>query len=71
MLKIRHISSSCVFILQNTAIVSDVPIALPGAGAGFDLRQKPIAFDIFAGWLLTRRAQAHFAVSLNYSQSVQ
>ena len=25
----------------------------------------PIAFDMCAGWLLTRRAQAHFAVSLN------
>ena len=25
----------------------------------------PIAFDIYTGWLLTQRAQAHFAVSLN------
>ena len=33
---------------------------------GFDSRLEPIAFDIFNGWLLTRRAQAHFAVSLNY-----
>ena len=33
---------------------------------GFDSRLEPIAFDICNGWLLTRRAQAHFAVSLNY-----
>ena len=33
---------------------------------GFDSRLEPIAMDIFNGWLLTRRAQAHFAVSLNY-----
>ena len=32
---------------------------------GFDSRLEPIAYDIFTGWLLTRRAQAHFAVSLN------
>ena len=33
---------------------------------GFDLRLEPIAFDIYIGCLLTRRAQAYFAVSLNY-----
>ena len=33
---------------------------------GFDSRLGPIAFDKYTGWLLTRRAQAHFAVSLNY-----
>ena len=33
---------------------------------GFDSRLEPIAFDIYTGRLLTRRAQAHFAVSLNY-----
>ena len=33
---------------------------------GFDSRLEPIAFDIRNGWLLTRRAQAHFAVSLHY-----
>ena len=33
---------------------------------GFDSRLEPIAFDIYTGWLLTRRAQAHFAISLNY-----
>ena len=33
---------------------------------GFDSRLQPIAFDIYTRWLLTRRAQAHFAVSLNY-----
>ena len=32
----------------------------------FDSRLEPIAFDICNGWLLTRRAQAHFAVSLNH-----
>ena len=32
---------------------------------GYNLRLEPIAFDIYAEWLLTRRAQAHFAVSLN------
>ena len=32
---------------------------------GFDSRLEPIAFDIYTGWLLTRRAQARFAVSLN------
>ena len=31
---------------------------------GFDSRLEPIAFDILTGWLLTRKAQAHFAVSL-------
>ena len=30
---------------------------------GFDPRLEPIAFDIYTGWLLTRRAQAHFAIS--------
>ena len=29
----------------------------------FDLGLEPIAFDIYTGWLLTRRAQAYFAVS--------
>ena len=29
-------------------------------------RLEPIAFDVF-GWLLTRRAQIHLAVSLSYS----
>ena len=33
---------------------------------GFDSRLESIAFDIHTGWLLTRRAQAHFAVSFNY-----
>ena len=33
---------------------------LPG---GFDSRLKPIAFDICTKWLLTRTAQAHFAVT--------
>ena len=33
---------------------------------GLDLRLNPIAFDVYAEWLLTRRAQVHFAVSLNY-----
>ena len=33
---------------------------------GFDSRLEPIAFDIYTGWLLTQKAQAHFAVSLNY-----
>ena len=33
---------------------------------GFDSRLEPIAFDICNRWLLTRRAQAHFAISLNY-----
>ena len=33
---------------------------------GFDSRLEPIAFDIITEWLLTRRAQAHFAVSLNH-----
>ena len=33
---------------------------------GFGSRLEPIAFEIFSGWLLTHRAQAHFAVSLHY-----
>ena len=33
---------------------------------GFDSRLEPIAFYICNGWLLTQRAQAHFAVYLNY-----
>ena len=33
---------------------------------GFDSRLEPITFDIYTGWLLTRRAQAHCTVSLNY-----
>ena len=33
---------------------------------GFDSRLEPSVFDIFTGWLLTRRAQPHFAISLNY-----
>ena len=32
---------------------------------GFDSQLESIAFDIFTTWLLTPRAQAHFAVSLN------
>ena len=46
--------------------------AVPRAGDswilrdGFDSRLEPIAFDICNGWLLTQRAQGHFAVSLNY-----
>ena len=46
--------------------------AVPRAGDrfcdGFDSRLEPITFDIFVcnGWLLNRRAQVHFAVSLNY-----
>ena len=31
----------------------------------FNSRLKPIAFNIYTRWLLTRRAQAHIAVSLN------
>ena len=31
---------------------------------GFDSRLEPIAFDLLTEWLLTRRAQAHFAVTL-------
>ena len=30
---------------------------------GFDSRLEPIIFDMYNGWLLTRRAQAHFADS--------
>ena len=33
---------------------------------GFDSWLELIAFDMFTGWLLTRWAQAHSAVSLNY-----
>ena len=33
---------------------------------GFDSRLEQIVFDVFTGWLPTRRVQAHFAVSLNY-----
>ena len=33
---------------------------------GFDSRLEPIAFGIYTWWPLTRTAQAHFAVSLNY-----
>ena len=33
---------------------------------GFDSRLEPITFDIYTGWLLTRRAQTYFAISLNY-----
>ena len=38
---------------------------------GFDSRLEPIAFDIFTGWLLTRRAQAYFTVSLNYCSIIR
>ena len=40
---------------------------------GFNSWLKPIAFDVSTGWLLTRRAQAHFAVSaktVEFSASV-
>ena len=33
---------------------------------GFGLRLELVAFNKYAGWLLTRRAQAHFTVSFNY-----
>ena len=33
---------------------------------GFDPQLESIAFDIYTGWLLTRKAQAHLAISLNY-----
>ena len=33
---------------------------------GFDSRLELVAFDMYTGWLLTQKAQAHFAVSLNY-----
>ena len=33
---------------------------------GFDSRLEPIALRLYTGWLLTRRVQALFAVSLNY-----
>ena len=32
--------------------------------AGFDSRLEPIAFDLYYGWLLIQKAQAHFAFSL-------
>ena len=32
---------------------------------GFDSRQESITFDVYTGWLLTRRAQAHLTISLN------
>ena len=32
----------------------------------FIFSHAPKKLDIFNGWLLTRRAQAHFAVFLNY-----
>ena len=52
------------------AFVSDIPYQfiirrLHIRYDGFDSQQEPLAFDIYTELLLTQRAQAHFAVSIN------
>ena len=42
-----------------------------GNSEGFDSRSEPNACDIYTGWLRTRRAQVHFAVSLTVEFSVR
>ena len=53
-------------IFANATYCSGIARRLQVVRDGFDSRLKPIIFDMSHWWLLTRRAQAHFAVSLNY-----
>ena len=50
---------------ESATLLSDIARKLQILRDGFDSRLEPIAFDIYTGWLLTRRTQAHFAVSLD------
>ena len=53
--------------MRNNLFVSDTAeryrAQVTDSMNGFDSRLEPIAFEIDTGWLLTRKTQAHFAVS--------
>ena len=65
----RFPSTASLFLNHQKVICQRHGQAVPHAGQivrdGFDSQLAPIVFNMYVKWLLTRRAQAYFAISLN------